>query len=102
MTFSSGHEYEIEATTGNLLGTKPKAPAKLAVLSPLALNETSTKGLLTFQEIIRKAETSRGKTVMEMELKRIKGRSETVYEVVLADGATILYDAATGDIINGI
>jgi len=56
VTFSAGVEYEIEATTGNLLGTKPKAPAKLAVLSPLSLNEPSAKGLLTFQEIIRKAE----------------------------------------------
>jgi hypothetical protein len=39
---------------------------------------------------------------MEMELKRIKGRSETIYEVVLADGVTLLYDAATGGAINGI
>ena len=102
VTFSTGVEYEIEATTGNLLGTKSKATAKLAVLSPLLLNEPSAKGLLTFQEIIRKAETNRGQTVMEMELKRIKGHSETVYEVVLADGETILYDAATGNTINGI
>jgi uncharacterized membrane protein YkoI len=102
VTFSAGVEYEIEETTGNLLGTKPKALAKLAVLSPLSLNEPSAKGLLTFQEIIRKAEMNRGQTVMEMELKRIKGRSETVYEVVLADDATILYDAATGNTINGI
>jgi protein tyrosine/serine phosphatase len=99
VTFSSGSEYEIEATTGKLLGTKPKEPAKLAVLSPLELERNR---LLTFQEIIRKAETSRSQTVMEMELKRIKGRSETIYEVVLADGATLLYDAATGDAINGI
>jgi len=102
VTFSTGVDYEIEATTGNLLGTKSKATAKLAVLSPLLLNEPSAKGLLTFQEIIRKAETNRGQTVMEMELKRIKGHSETVYEVVLADGETILYDAATGNTINGI
>ncbi len=99
VTFSSGSEYEIEATTGKLLATKPKAPAKLAALSPLELERNR---LLTFQEIIRKAETSRNQTVMEMELKHIKGRSETIYEVVLADGATLLYDAATGDAINGI
>jgi hypothetical protein len=37
-----------------------------------------------------------------MELKRIKGRTETVYEVVLADGVTLLYNAATGDMINGV
>jgi protein tyrosine phosphatase (PTP) superfamily phosphohydrolase (DUF442 family)/uncharacterized membrane protein YkoI len=95
--FSSGTEYEIEAVSGNLLGTKPKAPNKLAVLSPLELDGDR---LLTFQEIIRKAETSRSQTVMEMELKRIKGRSETVYEVVLADGVTVLYDAVTGEPIN--
>jgi uncharacterized membrane protein YkoI len=99
VTFSSGNEYEIEATSGELPGTKPKAPNKLAVLSPLGLEKSR---LLTFQEIIRKAEASRSQTVMEMELKRIKGRSETIYEVVLADGVTLLYDAATGGAINGI
>jgi tyrosine-protein phosphatase SIW14 len=99
VTFSSGSEYEIDAATGKLLGTKPKAPAKLAALSPLELEKDR---LLTFQEIIRKTETSRSQTVIEMELKRIKGRTETVYEVVLADGATLLYNAATGDMINGI
>lgn len=98
VTFSSGAEYELDATSDKLLGTKSKAPAKLATLAPLSL-DGSAKRLLTFQEIIRKAEASRGQTVMEMELKRIKGRSETVYEVVFADGATILYDAATGDTI---
>jgi uncharacterized membrane protein YkoI/protein tyrosine phosphatase (PTP) superfamily phosphohydrolase (DUF442 family) len=99
VTFSSGSEYEIDAATGKLLGTKPKAPAKLAALSPLELEKD---GLLTFQAIIRKTETSRGQTVIEMELKRIKGRTETVYEVVLADGVTLLYNAATGDMINGV
>lgn len=99
VTFASGNEYEIEAVSGKLLGIKPKAPNKLAVLSPLGLEKSR---LLTFQEIIRKAEASRSQTVMEMELKRIKGRSETVYEVVLADGVTLLYDAATGKTINGI
>ncbi|MGE0129258.1 MAG: tyrosine-protein phosphatase [Blastocatellales bacterium] len=99
VTFSSGNEYEIEATSGKLLGTKPKAPNKLAVLSPLGLEKSR---LLTFQEIIRKAETSRSQTVMEMELKQIKGHTETVYEVVLADGVTLLYNAVTGDMINGI
>jgi uncharacterized membrane protein YkoI/protein tyrosine phosphatase (PTP) superfamily phosphohydrolase (DUF442 family) len=99
VTFSSGAEYEIEAVSGKILGTKPKAPNKLAVLSPLELDGNR---LLTFQKIIRKAETSRSQTVIEVELKRIKGRSETIYEVVLADGATVLYDAATGNAINGI
>lgn len=95
ITFSSGNQYELDAASGKLLGTTSKAPAKLAVLAPLAL-DGSAKRLLTFQEIIRKAEASRRQTVMEMELKQIKGRAETVYEVVLADRATILYDAATG------
>lgn len=99
VTFDSGNEYEIEAVSGKLLATKPKAPNKLAVLSPLDLEKSR---LLTFQQIIRKAEVSRSQMVMEMELKRIKGRSETFYEVVLADGVTILYDAATGESISGI
>lgn len=95
ITFSSGNQYELDAASGKLLGTTSKAPAKLAVLAPLAL-DGSAKRLLTFQEIIRKAEASRRQTVMEMELKQIKGRADTIYEVVLADRATILYDAATG------
>jgi len=101
VTFSSGYEYEVDAASGKFLGTKSKAPAKLATLSPLAL-DGSAKRFFTFQEIIRKAEASRGQTVMEIELKQIKGRSETVYEVVLGDGATIFYDAATGATISGI
>ena len=93
MTFSSGAEYEVDAVTGKFLGAKAKTPAKLAALMPLALND---RGLLSFQEIIRKAETGRGQSVMEMELKRIKGRAETMFEVVLADGTALFYDAATG------
>jgi tyrosine-protein phosphatase SIW14 len=93
LTFSSGAEYEVDAVTGKFLGAKAKAPAKLAALMPLALND---RGLLSFQEIIRKAETGRGQSVMEMELKRIKGRAETMFEVVLADGTALFYDAATG------
>jgi tyrosine-protein phosphatase SIW14 len=93
MTFSSGAEYEVDAASGKFLGVKTKAPAKLAALTPLALNDG---GLLGFQEIIRKAETGRGQSVMEMELKRVRGRSETMFEVVLADGTALLYDAVTG------
>ncbi len=95
ITFSSGNQYELDAASGKLLGTTSKAPAKLAVLAPLAL-DGSARRLLTFQEIIRTAEVCRRQTVMEMELKQVKGRAETVYEVVFADRATILYDAATG------
>lgn len=98
ITFSSGAQYELDAASGKLLGTKSKAPAKLMMLAPLAL-DGSAKRLLTFQEIIRRAEASRRQTVMEMELKQIKGRSETLYEVVFADGVTMLYDAATGNTI---
>jgi len=93
MTFSSGSEYEVDAVSGKFLGAKTKTPAKLAVLTPLALNGG---GLLGFQEIIRKAETGRGQSVMEMELKRVKGRAEVMFEVVLADGTALLYDAVTG------
>jgi protein tyrosine/serine phosphatase len=98
LTFSSGTEYEFDASTGKLLGTKSKAPAKLAVLLPLELNG---KRLFTFQEIIKKVENSKGQSVVEMELKRIKGRSETIFEVVLADGTTLYYDAVTGEAVSG-
>jgi hypothetical protein len=95
ITFSSGNEYEFDAATGKPLGTKSKGMAKLAALSPLPVGG-SGKRLLTFQEIIRKAEASHKLPVIEMELKQIKGRPEIVYEVVLSNNATILYNATTG------
>lgn len=100
LTFSSGTEYELDAITGKLLGTKPKAPAKLSLLSPLELNGAAEK-LLMFQEIIKKAEMQ-GQSVVEMELKRIKGRSQTIFEVVLTNGTTVYYDAVTGEEISTI
>ena len=99
VTFSSGAEYEVDAISGKFLGAKEKAPAKLAVLMPLALNGS---GVLTFQEIIRIAEAEKKQNVKEMELKRIKGRSDIVFEVLLADGATLFYDAATGKPLTGL
>jgi protein tyrosine phosphatase (PTP) superfamily phosphohydrolase (DUF442 family) len=93
VTFSSGAEYEIEATSGNVLATKQKAAAKLAVLQPLALDGSNFK---TFQQIIAAAEKEHGSSVSEMELKRIKGRADTVFEVVLTDGSTYYYDAQSG------
>lgn len=99
VTFSSGAEYEVDAISGKVLGVKEKAPTKLAVLTPLALNGP---GLLTFHKIIRIAEEGHKQNVKEMELKRIKGRSDTVFEVLLADGVTLFYDAATGKQITGL
>jgi hypothetical protein len=93
LTFSSGTEYEFDAISGKFLGAKAKGTAKLAVLAPLALND---RRLLTFQQIIQKAESEHGQSVMEMELKRDKAQQATRFEVVLADGKTLLYDAATG------
>jgi tyrosine-protein phosphatase SIW14 len=101
LTFSSGTEYEFDARTGKMLGTKPKAAAKLAVLLPLELNG-SAKRLLTFQEIIKKVEKSKGQSVVEMELKRTKGSSQTVFELNLSNGATVYYDAVTGEAISNI
>ncbi len=93
VTFSSGTEYEVDAISGKFLGSKSKSASKLAVLTPLDLNGA---GLLTFQEIIRAAEAEHKRNVKEMELKRIKGRQETLFEVLLVDGSTRYYDAATG------
>jgi hypothetical protein len=39
---------------------------------------------------------------MEMELKRIKARSETLFEVVLGDGTTLYYNAETGNPTAGV
>jgi Peptidase propeptide and YPEB domain len=98
LTFSSGIEYEIDAYTGKSLGTKAKGSGKLAMLSPLALND---REFLTVQEIIRKAESARGQGVLELELTRLKGSAETIYELALADGANIYYDAVTGQPAKG-
>jgi uncharacterized membrane protein YkoI len=102
VTFSSGTEFEIDAVSGKFLGTKPKSPAKLAVFLPLPLNGAAAKGLVTFRDILRKAAASRGQAVVEMELKHVKGRAGAVYEVVLAGGATLYYNAATGGAIDGL
>ena len=99
VTFSSGAEYEVDAISGKFLGAKEKAPAKLAVLMPLELKGS---GALTFQEIIQLAEAKHKQNVKEMELKRIKGRSDTVFEVLLANGATLFYDATTGKPLTGL
>lgn len=101
VTFSSGTEYEVDAKTGKFLGAEPKAAGKLAVLSPLQL-DGSEKRLLTFQDIIKKAEKRVTQSIVEMELKRIKGRSQTVFEVALADGSTSYYDAVTGEAISNL
>jgi hypothetical protein len=93
LTFSSGTEYEFDAFSGQFLGAKAKGAAKLAVLAPLSLND---RRLLTFQQVIQKAEAEHGQSVMEMELKRDKAQQATRFEVVLTDGKTLLYDAATG------
>jgi uncharacterized membrane protein YkoI len=100
VTFSSGTEYELDAVSGKFLGTKPKSPAKLAQMLPLVL-DGSAKKLLTFQEIIKRAEKSRGQAVIEMELKHMKGQAEAVFELSLADGKMLYYSAATGNTVAG-
>jgi hypothetical protein len=63
ITFTSGLEYELDAVAGKLIGTKAKAAGKLATLEPLALDGSSK--LLSFQEIIQKAEATTRQTVLE-------------------------------------
>jgi uncharacterized membrane protein YkoI len=75
--------------------------AKLANMVPLDFNG-SAKNLLTFKDIMKKAETEHGQAVIEMELKRLKGRSEAIFEVVLANGSTIFLDASTGKPTAGV
>jgi uncharacterized membrane protein YkoI len=94
VTFSNGVEYEFDAATGALLGSKQKAAAKLATMLPIGLERGT--GIKGFAEIMRGAEASAGRPVQEMELKRIKGQDRAIFEVVLVDGTTIFYDAATG------
>jgi protein tyrosine/serine phosphatase len=95
VTFSSGTEYEVNAVTGSLVATKQKAAGKLAVLTPLTVD----KGFKSFQQII--ASLGSGRSVMEMELKHIKGRDAVMYEVLLDDGTLLYFDARTGEPVQG-
>lgn len=90
--FSTATEYRFDARTGALLATKPKPSEGLAVLSPLTLSDR----YLSFQEIIAIAERLTGQKAAEMELKRVKGRNQTFFEVAMADGVTLFFDAVTG------
>lgn len=101
VTFSSGEEYEIDANSGAMLGKKVKAPAKVSVLSPLGLEGNTQPRFISFDEIIRRAEASQKQKVLEIELKRIKGRAETVFEIAMLDGTTISLDAITGEPVAG-
>lgn len=93
VTFSSGTEYEMNAETGEVLGEKQKAPAKLALLTPL---QTDSKSLKAFTDIIDQVSKATGQAVLEMEMKHPKGLPGAIFEVVTADGITSHFDAATG------
>lgn len=94
VTFTSGTEYEMNAENGEVLGEKQKAPAKLALLSPLA---TDSKSLKAFTDIIEQVSKATGQAVLEMEMKHPKGLPGAIFEVVTADGITSHFDAATGE-----
>ena len=89
--FATGTEYRLNALTGDLLGTKTKAE-KLSYLNALG----QTAKYWTFQKVIAKAEQRSGEKVTEMELKSIRGRNQTFFEVMLADGVTLFFEAASG------
>lgn len=99
VTFSSGTEVEMHAVSGEILAQKQKDPRKLAVLE--ALTGGGHK-LLSFVDLIGRVRNASGQDVVEMELKRLKGRSDVMFEVVTADGATAFYDATTGDPVTGM
>jgi protein tyrosine phosphatase (PTP) superfamily phosphohydrolase (DUF442 family) len=88
---ATGTEYRLNALTGRLLGTKMKSD-KLSFLSPLDLK----RRYWTFQKVIAKAEQRGREKVTEMELKTIRGRNVTFFEVMMADGVTLFFDAASG------
>ena len=90
--FSTAVEYRFDARTGALLATKPKPAEGLSVLSPLVLSDR----YLSFQQIIAIAERLTGQKAAEMELKRVRGRNQTFFEVAMADGVTFFFDAVTG------
>ncbi|HEX5731793.1 MAG TPA: tyrosine-protein phosphatase [Blastocatellia bacterium] len=90
--FATAVEYRFDARTGALLATKPKPSESLSVLSPLTLSDR----YLSFQKIISIAERLTGLKAAEMELKRVRGRNQTFFEVAMADGPTLFFDALTG------
>ncbi len=96
VTFSSGNEYEFDATTGAFVGVKPKAASKIAKMLPIGDVAKS------FHDIMSAAEASAKQPVMEMELKHIKGTDRAVYEVVFADGQTVYHDANSGSKIDSM
>jgi uncharacterized membrane protein YkoI len=102
VTFSNGVEYELDAHSGDLLGTKQKAPAKIAALVPLGIEQLPAGGLKTFQEILALAAKSSGRRVLEMELKHLKGHATTMFEVAFVDGGTVYYDARSGEPAAGL
>jgi protein tyrosine phosphatase (PTP) superfamily phosphohydrolase (DUF442 family) len=88
---ASGTEYRLNALTGSLLGTKTKSE-KLSYLKPLELE----KRYWSFQKVIAKAEQRGNEKVTEMELKFVRGRNRTFFEVMMGDGVTLFFDAASG------
>ncbi len=91
LLFATGTEYRLNALTGALLGTKTKSE-KLSFLSPLDLQ----RKYWTFQKVIAKAEQRGREKVVEMEFKSVAGRNVTFFEVMMADGVTLFFDAASG------
>jgi tyrosine-protein phosphatase SIW14 len=87
----SGTEYRLNALTGSFLGSKTKAE-KLSYLKPLEFG----RKYWTFQKIIAKAEQRGDEKVIEMELKFVRGRNRTFFEVMMGDGVTLFFDAASG------
>lgn len=88
---ASGTEYRLNALTGKLLGTKTKSE-KLSYLHPLELQ----RKYWSFQKIIAKAEQRGDEKVTEMELKFVRGRNRTFFEVMMGDGVTLFFDASSG------
>jgi protein tyrosine phosphatase (PTP) superfamily phosphohydrolase (DUF442 family)/uncharacterized membrane protein YkoI len=101
VTFASGTEVELDAATGDVLGSKQKPAAKLAVLAPLGPDAAFARALKSFADIITAAETAGGRAVLEMELKRVAGRDDVLYEVAYDDGTTTYFDAKSGAPIAG-
>lgn len=102
VTFANAQEVEVDAASGKVLGAKPKAAAKMKVLSALGPDAGFAESLKTFQQIVAAGEQVAGRPVLEMELKRIAGRDDILYEVAFDDGSTVYFDAKTGTKIAGL
>jgi len=90
--FTTGTEYRFDALTAAPVGTKKKGEDSIASHAPLDLAAKR----VSFESVLASVAKASKAKVLEIELKRIKGR-DAYYEVQLGGGATLYVDSASGN-----